>query len=107
MRIVALPAPVDLNEPKNAKAWKAAQEFESMALGQLLAPMFETVKPSAGLFGGGSGEETWRPMMTQELAKQMEKTGGLGLSMPIYRQILLMQQQADDAHSSPVQKEDP
>lgn len=84
----------DLSKPGSGPAWKAAQDFEAMALGQLLAPMFETVKTSNGPFGGGSAEETWRPMMTQELAKQIGRNGGLGLAVPVYRQMLLMQEQA-------------
>jgi Rod binding domain-containing protein len=81
--------------PRDAKAWKAAQDFEAMTLGELLAPMFETVKSSEGIFGGGSGEETWKPMMTQELAKGIARNGGLGLAAPIYRQMLQMQEQAN------------
>lgn len=88
------PAATGLAKPSNGPAWKAAQDFEAMALGQLFAPIFETVKSSSGLFGGGSAEETWRPMMTQELARQIVKNGGLGLAVPIYRQMLLMQEQA-------------
>ncbi len=89
------PSPAELADPSKARTWKAAQDFEAMALGQLLAPMFETVKPSAGPFGGGEGEESWRPMLTQELAKQVEKGGGLGLAVPVYQQMLLMQEKAD------------
>jgi flagellar protein FlgJ len=94
--MIKLPPPdaVELSQPENARAWKAAQDFEAMALGQFLAPMFDTVKSGDGLFGGGSGEETWRPMMTQELAKTVSKSGGLGLAVPVYRQMLLMQEQA-------------
>lgn len=87
--------PVDTLAPRDPAAWKTAQDFEGMALGQLLAPIFDTVKPAKGIFGGGEGEETWRPMLTQELAKQIAKSGGLGLAEPIYRQIMLLQQQAD------------
>ncbi len=93
----AKPDATELSVPANAKAWKAAQEFESMALGQFLAPIFETVKSSAGPFGGGAAEDTWRPMMTQELAKQVGKSGGLGLAVPVYRQMLLMQEKAKES----------
>jgi Rod binding domain-containing protein len=54
--------------------------------------MFDTVKTGQGLFGGGHAEETWKPMLTEALAKQVEKAGGLGLATPIYHQILLLQQ---------------
>ena len=90
------PSALELSEPGNAKAWKSAQAFEAMALGQFLAPMFETVKTSDGPFGGGNGEESWRPMLTQELAKHIASAGGLGIAVPVYRQMLHMQEQAAD-----------
>ncbi|QHI96482.1 hypothetical protein GT348_08985 (plasmid) [Aristophania vespae] len=34
------------------KLKKTAQDFESVALGELLQPMFETVDTSKGMFGG-------------------------------------------------------
>jgi flagellar protein FlgJ len=97
MIVAPKPDPGDISAPGHARAWKAAQDFEAMALGQLLTPIFETVKSSTGPFGGGAGEETWRPMMTQELAKQIGKSGGLGLAVPIYRQMLQMQELAKGA----------
>jgi len=86
------PSNAELAIGHNAKMWKAAQDFEAMALGQFLAPMFETVKPSAGLFGGGNGEESFRPMLTQELAKSISRAGGLGLAVPVYHQMLQLQE---------------
>lgn len=86
-------APAD---PGNAKMWKAAQDFEAMALNELLSPMFATVDSAHGLFGGGDGEETWRPMMVQELAKNMARHGGLGLAVPVYHQMLRMQEAAQE-----------
>jgi peptidoglycan hydrolase FlgJ len=75
-----------------AKLMKAAKEFEAMAIGQLLQPMFDTVDTSKGLFGGGSAEETWKPMLVNEMAKQMEAHGGLGLAQSIYDAMLRMQE---------------
>ncbi len=71
---------------------KAAQDFEAMALGQLLKPMFETIDQSKGLFGGGAGEAAWRPMMVQEMAKNLAKAGGLGLAKPVLQQMIRMQE---------------
>ncbi len=71
-----------------ARIQKAAQDFEAMALGQMLAPMFETVDTSKGAFGGGSGEEAWKPMMVTELGKQMAKSGGVGLARPVMEQMI-------------------
>nr|WP_294514241.1 rod-binding protein [uncultured Rhodopila sp.] len=75
-----------------AKLAKAAQDFEAMAIGELLKPMFDTVNTANGLFGGGSGEEAWRPMLVQEIARQIEAHGGLGLAKPVYDAMLRMQE---------------
>jgi flagellar protein FlgJ len=75
-----------------AKIAKSANDFEAMAIGQLLQPMFDTVDSSKGKFGGGSGEEAWKPMLVQEFAKQISRHGGLGLAKPVYDAMLRMQQ---------------
>jgi flagellar protein FlgJ len=71
---------------------KSAHDFEAMAIGQLLQPMFDTVDTSKGLFGGGSGEEAWKPMLVQAFAKQIEAHGGLGLAKPVYDAMIRMQE---------------
>jgi peptidoglycan hydrolase FlgJ len=75
-----------------AKLAKAAQDFEAMALGELLQPMFDTVDTAHGPFGGGDGEAAWRPMLVQEMAKQIAAHGGLGLARPVYAAMLRMQE---------------
>ena len=77
--------------PDPAKIAKAAHDFEAMAIGQLLQPMFDTVDSAHGAFGGGSGEEAWKPMLVQAFAKQIEAHGGLGLAKPVYDAMLRMQ----------------
>lgn len=76
------------------KIWKAATDFESMTIDQLLQPMFNTVDLSKNEFGGGVGESSFRPMMITETAKQIEKSGGLGLAKSVYRQMLEIQEKA-------------
>ena len=75
-----------------AKVAKSAHDFEAMAIGQLLQPMFDTVDTSHGTFGGGPGEEAWKPMLVQAFAKQIEAHGGLGLAGPIYDAMLRAQE---------------
>jgi flagellar protein FlgJ len=62
---------------------KASHDFEAMAIAQFLQPMFNTVDLSKGPFGGGEGEAAWRPMMVEQLAKQLTNHGGLGLAKQI------------------------
>jgi flagellar protein FlgJ len=77
---------------------KASQDFEAMAIGQMLQPMFATVKPQGGMFGGGAAEEQWRPFLVDAYAKGMAKAGGIGLSQPVFEQ-MLRAQAAGDASS--------
>ena len=67
-----------------AKTWKAAKDFEAMAIGEFLKPMFQTVDTAKTVFGGGDAERTWRPMLIDEIGKQMAASGGFGLAAPIY-----------------------
>ncbi len=75
-----------------ARLRKAATDFEAMAIGQLLAPMFETVDTSHGLFGGGAAEQTWKPMLVAEFGKHIAAHGGLGLAEPVLAAMLRMQE---------------
>lgn len=78
--------------PDRASVEKAARDFEAMAIGQLLAPMFQTVDTAHSLFGGGSGEETWKPMLVAEFGKHIAAHGGFGLAAPIAAAMLRMQE---------------
>jgi flagellar protein FlgJ len=71
---------------------KSAHDFEAMAVGQLLQPMFDTIDTAHDTFGGGPGEEAWKPMLVQEFAKQIANHGGLGLAQPVYDAMLKMQE---------------
>jgi Rod binding domain-containing protein len=78
---------------------KVADEFEAMMLSQMLAPMFESLKTD-GEFGGGAGEEMFRPMLVEQYAKGVAKAGGIGLSDSIAREIMRMQGAGDMAHAT-------
>jgi len=88
----AAAAPAAASAVPDAKVMKAAQDFEAMAIGQMLEPMFATVDMSKGEFGGGAGEETFKPMIVTEMAKEVERHGGLGLADSVYQQMLKMQE---------------
>ena len=66
----------------DAKTRRAATDFESMTLDQMLQPMFATLD-SDPMFGGGEAEKTLQPMLVTEMAKIMEQRGGLGLAVAI------------------------
>jgi len=61
---------------------RAAEQFESMVLAQLLQPMFAALD-TQGLGGGGFGEEIFRPMLVDEYARGLSRSGGVGLAQSI------------------------
>jgi Rod binding domain-containing protein len=91
------PDPAELATPQAARAWRTAQDFEAMALAQLLSPMLDTVDLSAGPFGGGAGEQAFKPFLTEAIAKRMASHGGLGLAVPVFHQMLRIQEAAESA----------
>lgn len=97
--VASPPTAAELAHPAAARAWKTAQDFEALVLGQLIAPMLDTVQTSKGAFGGGAAEDAWRPMLSQELGRHMARGGGLGLAVPVYHQMLQAQEAADQARN--------
>lgn len=86
---------------RDPTVWKAAQQFEAMAIGQMLAPMFDTVDAAHGPFGGGDAEAAWRPMLVDALGKQIAAQGGLGLAQPVYDAMLRAQEASTSARRFP------
>jgi len=62
---------------------RQATDFETMAISQLLTPIFDTVDTPDPMFGGSPAEKTWQPFLLQAIAAQMEADGGLGLAAQI------------------------
>ena len=73
-----------------SKAKDAGQKFEAQFLSIMLQQMFQGVKTD-GPFGGGVGEEMFRSVMTEAMADQMVKSGGVGISDTVQREMLKLQ----------------
>jgi flagellar protein FlgJ len=86
------PAASTLPAAQTAKIWQSARDFEAMAIGQLLQPMFDTVDVAHAAFGGGNAEATWRPMMVDAIGKQIAAHGGIGLAVPVFNAMLQAQE---------------
>ena len=74
-----------------AKTAATATQFESMMIGQMLQPMFETVEVDP-LMGGGQAEQMVRSLLVDEYGKLMTAAGGIGLSDSIRSEILKLQE---------------
>ena len=73
-----------------AAARKAGEDFEAFFLSQVFENMFSGINADS-LFGGGNGEEMFKSVLTDAMAKQVTKAGGVGLASVIQREMLKMQ----------------
>lgn len=80
---------------KQQKAKSASQDFEAVFLNSMFQQMFSGVK-GEGPFGDTPGTGPWRAMLTDEYAKNISKSGGVGIADDVFR-TLIMQQAARSA----------
>jgi Rod binding domain-containing protein len=80
--------PIDMAATK-----KAAQSFEAMFMSQMFGHMFEGVGKDT-LFGGGAGEEMFRPMLIDEYGKLVAKKGGIGIADAVMHTLISQQEKA-------------
>lgn len=79
-------SPTKARDPK-----KVGDDFENMVISQMLKPMFEGLSTD-GMFGGGEGEEAFRSVYLDALAGQVVKSGGVGISAQVQKQLLALQE---------------
>ena len=89
----SIPAPAPMAptaDPQRLKIKQAAENYEASFLSVMLAQMFKGVDTEAP-FGGGKGEEMFKSFFTDAVARQVAKSGGIGLSATVEREMLKMQ----------------
>jgi Rod binding domain-containing protein len=72
------------------KAKTAAQDFESVFLNSMFQQMFSGVN-GEGPLGNTPGTGPWRSMLTDEYAKGISKSGGIGISDDVFRTLIMQQ----------------
>lgn len=75
---------------KRAAIAKSSKDFEASFLSVMLGQMFKDVNTSAP-FGGGPGEDAFKSFMTDAMAKQVVKSGGIGLASSVQKEMLKLQ----------------
>ena len=90
MTLTPVTAPATTRAPPTsqnpAALRRAAQAFEAQALGALLQPMFAGLQ-SKGPFSGGAAEGQWRPMLVDNIARDLARSGGLGIGDAVLREL--------------------
>jgi Rod binding domain-containing protein len=77
------------DNPNLARTKDVAQEFEAIFLSQMLATMTQELGGAGGVAGGG---EVYRDMFTQEVAKMISRSGGIGVADTILQEMLKSQE---------------
>lgn len=68
-----------------------AEEFEAVFLSQMLKHMFAGIETNEA-FGGGTGEDVFKDMMTDEYGKIIARTGGIGVADHVKAEMLRLQE---------------
>lgn len=83
------PAPT-AETAKRGQIAKTAENFEASFLSVMMQSMFQGVDAGAP-FGGGEGEQMFKSFMTEAIAKQTAKSGGIGIASIVQKEMLKLQ----------------
>jgi peptidoglycan hydrolase FlgJ len=72
------------------KLRKQANDFESMFLSSMMQHMFTAIGKE-GPLGNAQGVGVWRSMLTDQYAKSIVKSGGIGIANQVYKSLLARQ----------------
>lgn len=86
----ALAHQVPANPGKN-KVQAVAQDFETVFLTNMFENMFDGLDDD-GPFGSGAGNGPWRSMLTEQYAKSISQSGGVGVAKQIEQQLVSLQE---------------
>jgi Rod binding domain-containing protein len=83
--------PADAAElAKRGKIHETARSFEASFVSVMLQQMFEGTEAEAP-FSGGPGESMFRSFLTEAIAKQVARSGGVGVAASVEREMLKLQ----------------
>ena len=75
---------------KRGQIKETAQKFEASFLSVMMQSMTADMKtPEIG--GGGAGEDMFKSLLAEEMAKQVVKAGGIGVAATVQKEMLKMQ----------------
>jgi flagellar protein FlgJ len=85
--------------PKDPRLLKQAQDFETMFLETTLGHLMSGLNGDGPMGAGspGSGQDTWRGMLTQQYARTISRSGGIGIADSVYRELVKLQGQSGPA----------
>lgn len=75
---------------KRSQIARSAREFETSFLSVMMGQMFqgESLK---GPFSGGAGEDAFKSFMSDSMARQVVRAGGIGMAAIVQKEMLKLQ----------------
>ncbi|AWM77657.1 rod-binding protein [Phenylobacterium parvum] len=78
------------DEVQRRRIAQAAQDFETSFLSVMIGQMFTGLQAD-GPFTGGAGEGAFRSFLSDAMARQITRSGGVGLTGPVQAEMLKLQ----------------
>ena len=75
---------------KRAQIAKSAKDFEASFLSVMMGQMFQG-DSLKGPFSGGQGEDAFKSFMSDAMAKQVVRSGGIGMAAIVQKEMLKLQ----------------
>lgn len=77
-----------------------AEEFESNFLASMFGQMTSLLDGDGPLGGQGAGGDAWRGLLTDEMAKSVSRSGGVGIARNIYAALIELQESGKSSHDN-------
>jgi peptidoglycan hydrolase FlgJ len=84
-------SPASMPPGPDAKARKAAREFEAVFIGQMTKLMLDSIEQDEG-FSGGHGEAMFRGVLAEQMGAQIARGRGIGIAQSVMAEIIRLQQ---------------
>lgn len=75
-----------------------AEEFETVFLSSMFGQITSLLDGDGPLGGQGAGGDAWRAMLTDELAKSVSRSGGVGIARSVHAELLALQAAETSSH---------
>ena len=88
------------SQTQNPKLMALAEDFESNFLASMFGQMTSLLNGDGPLGGQGAGGDAWRGLLTDELAKSVSRSGGVGIARSVYAALIELQETGKFSHDN-------
>ncbi len=85
---------------QQSKLSSLAEEFETSFLASMFGQMTSLLDGDGPLGGQGAGGDAWRALLTDELAKSVSRSGGVGIARSVHAELIALQESGNTSHDT-------